>query len=87
MNEEDLGLLQFLAVCIDLEITDLICEKLPEETMKKYTILKRKRDLYQQGAVAGWDVFDWNKAHELGWLCVNDYSVFPELRNFSPSTF
>lgn len=46
------------------------------------TRLLHLSDLHVQGIAAGWTSFDWDKGHELGWFCFNDYMTIPALEKF-----
>ncbi len=86
--------IDFRAADLECSIYDLfgsIIEEnrpLPKEEKdtlyNKFRFLMRKLELYNQALIAGFDYFDWNYAHGIGWLCEDDYRIFEELKGLDP---
>lgn len=67
-----------LRISIDDAVAD--CREHPDDlAFEELMDLLNRLYHYQEAVLAGWQKFDWAKAHELGWFSFNDYHRFQEL--------
>ena len=80
-------LLEFEIYNLMMYIDELVEDKLNPEEFQKYTKIRRLITLYHNTICNGYTDFSWQRAHDLGWTCKNDYTVFEELKGFDPDDY
>jgi hypothetical protein len=75
-------ILEMQLVSVEIALGELCQPLMNDEQLAAFYKLRETDKLWRMAIKEGWEEFDWNKAHELGWLCIHDYSVFEELAEF-----
>lgn len=77
---------------LTLSVTDIVTElartsnpDYKQQLLDEYFWLSRQAKLQVDAIAAGWEKFDWDKAHELGWFCPADYTHFTQLEKYKES--
>ena len=81
MNHKTTALASFQLANIQISLGELVEPYLPESVWDKYYRLTRLQHILQQHIEWGDEQLDWRVAHERGWLCKRDYSVFSQELN------